>query len=228
MLFNVFKEEVAKEFGIPVQFQRFWLWAMRQNHTYRPNRPLTHLEEAQPVGQLREISNKANNGELKLFLEVELGRHFQPVSPPEKTEEDILLFFKLYDPSKKELRYIGRMFVKATGRPMEILTRINKMAGFDPDEEIELYEVGLVIMFSMLLVFKECFTAHLSLPCTGVKFEPVLTCQRIDKRLTFRTSELQDGDIICLQKFSEVVLGQCRCPDVPSFLEYVRNRWVWE
>lgn len=43
------QEEVAKEFGVPVQFQRFWLWAKRQNHTYRPNRPLTHAEEAQTV-----------------------------------------------------------------------------------------------------------------------------------------------------------------------------------
>ena len=46
------QEEVAKEFGIPVQFQRFWLWAKRQNHTYRPNRPLTHMEEAQSVNSL--------------------------------------------------------------------------------------------------------------------------------------------------------------------------------
>lgn len=43
------QEEVAKEFGVPVQFQRFWLWAKRQNHTYRPNRPLTHVEEMQTV-----------------------------------------------------------------------------------------------------------------------------------------------------------------------------------
>jgi len=51
-LFNieyVSQEEVAKEFGIPVQFQRFWLWARRQNHTYRPNRPLSPQEEAQSV-----------------------------------------------------------------------------------------------------------------------------------------------------------------------------------
>lgn len=43
------QEEIAREFGIPVQFQRFWLWAKRQNHTYRPNRPLTSLEETQSV-----------------------------------------------------------------------------------------------------------------------------------------------------------------------------------
>ncbi|TYI62254.1 hypothetical protein E1A91_D10G231800v1 [Gossypium mustelinum] len=200
MPFNVFKEEVAKEFGIPVQYQRFWLWAKRQNHTYRPNRPLSYQEEAQSVGQLREVSNKANNAELKLFLEVELGPDLQPVPPPEKTKEDILLFFKLYDPVKEELRYIGRMFVKGAGKPMEILARINKMAGFGPDEEIELYE--------------------------EIKFEPNVMCEHIDKKLTFRTSQLEDGDIICLQKYSEVASEQCRYPDVPSFLEYVHNRQV--
>ncbi|OMO88841.1 Peptidase C19, ubiquitin carboxyl-terminal hydrolase 2 [Corchorus capsularis] len=198
--FNVFKEEVAKEFGIPVQYQRFWLWAKRQNHTYRPNRPLTPQEEAQSVGQLREVSNKANNAELKLFLEVELGQDSRPVPPPEKTKEDILLFFKLYDPYKEELRYVGRMFVKGVGKPIDILTRINKMAGFAPDEEIELYE--------------------------EIKFEPTVMCEHIDKKLTFRTSQLEDGDIICLQKLSEIGTEQCRYPDVPSFLEYVHNRQV--
>ncbi|KAK0593698.1 hypothetical protein LWI29_028795 [Acer saccharum] len=62
MSFNNFKEEVTKEFGIPVQFQRFWLWAKRQNHTYRPNRPLSPQEEAQSVGQLREKQHTASTG----------------------------------------------------------------------------------------------------------------------------------------------------------------------
>ena len=37
--------------------------------------------------------------------------------------------------------YVGRSFVKASGRPMEILERLNEMAGFAPNEEIQLYEV---------------------------------------------------------------------------------------
>lgn len=49
LIISVLQEEVAKEFGIPVQCQRFWIWAKRQNHTYRPNRPLTPQEEAQSV-----------------------------------------------------------------------------------------------------------------------------------------------------------------------------------
>ncbi|XP_078435308.1 ubiquitin C-terminal hydrolase 13-like isoform X2 [Wolffia australiana] len=200
LTFNLFKEEVAKEFGVPVQFQRFWLWARRQNHTYRPNRPLTSLEEMQSVGQLREVSNKPHNAELKLFLEVDVGLDKVPRCPQEKTKEDLLLFFKLYDPWKEELRYVGRFFVKSLGKPTEILKRLNELAGFDPTAEIELYE--------------------------EIKFEPTVMCELIDKRISFRSSQLEDGDIICYQKTPPENDDSCRHPDVPSFLEYVRNRQV--
>ncbi|AQK58394.1 ubiquitin carboxyl-terminal hydrolase 13 isoform X10 [Zea mays] len=201
MPFSCFKEEVAKEYGIPVQFQRFWLWAKRQNHTYRPNRPLTVHEETQSVGQLREISNKAHNVELKLFLEVELGLDLRPLPPPEKGKEDILLFFKFYNPEKEELCFMGRLFVKALGKPSEILAKLNEMAGFPPDQEIELFE--------------------------EIKFEPNVMCETIDKKLTFHYSQLEDGDIICFQKSPGAEYdAPVRYPDVPSFLEYVHNRQV--
>ncbi|PKA50906.1 Ubiquitin carboxyl-terminal hydrolase 12 [Apostasia shenzhenica] len=201
MPFILFKDEVAKEFGIRVQHQRFWLWAKRQNHTYRPNRPLLPQEEAQSVGQLREVSNKAHNAELKLFLEVEIGPDLHTLPLPEKTKENILLFFKLYDPEKEELRYVGRLFVKSLGKPLEILTKLNQMAGFPPSAEIELYE--------------------------EIKFEPSVMCEHIDKKLTFRSSQLEDGDIICYQKApTPESEEQFRYPDVPSFLEYVHNRQI--
>lgn len=199
--FNSFKEEVAKEFGIPVQFQRFWLWAKRQNHTYRPNRPLTPQEEAQSVGQLREVSNKANNAELKLFLEVALDLEMQPLLPPEKTKEDILLFFKLYDPIKEELKYVGRLFVKGNGKPMDILKKLNEMAGFVLDEELELFE--------------------------EIKYEPNVMCEHIDKKLSFRLSQLEDGDIICFQKAPQGLSSEeFSYPTVSAFLIYVHNRQV--
>ncbi|KAF9664825.1 hypothetical protein SADUNF_Sadunf16G0058300 [Salix dunnii] len=198
--FSLFKEEVAKEFGIPVQFLRFWIWAKRQNHTYRPNRPLTPQEEAQSVGQLRELSNKTHNAELKLFLEVELGLDLRPIAPPEKTKEDILLFFKLYDPEKQELRYAGRLFVKNSGKPIDILAKLNQMAGFASEEEIELYE--------------------------EIKFEPCVMCELLDKRVSFRISQIEDGDIICFQKSPPENKENCRNPDVPSYLEYVHNRQI--
>ncbi|PHU07759.1 Ubiquitin carboxyl-terminal hydrolase 12 [Capsicum chinense] len=160
MTFTKFKEEVAKAFGVPVQFQRYWLWAERKNHTYRPYRTLTAQEEIQPVGQLREVSNKENNAELKLFLEVELCLDLRPFPPQEKIKEDVLLFFKLYDPLIEKIRYVGRLFVKESDKPLDVLTKINELAGFSADEEIELFE--------------------------EIKFEPHVVCEYIDSNMSFR------------------------------------------
>lgn len=41
--------------------------------------------------------------------------------------------------------------------------------------------------------------------------------------------QLEDGDIICFQRAPQVGSSeQCRYPDVPSFLEYVHNRQVFQ
>ncbi|RDX99544.1 Ubiquitin carboxyl-terminal hydrolase 13, partial [Mucuna pruriens] len=75
------------------------------------------------------------------------------------------------------------------------------MAGYDPEEDIALYE--------------------------EIKFEPNVMCEPIDKKVTFRTSQLEDGDIICFQKASSMDSEEnVRYPDVPSYLEYVHNRQV--
>ena len=91
---------MAEEFNIPVECQRYWVWAKRQNHTFRPNRPMTEAEESLPVrgsshnylsvkkehyandkeieyynlelqvGSIKDNANKAYNADLKLFLEI--------------------------------------------------------------------------------------------------------------------------------------------------------------
>ncbi|KAH7299953.1 hypothetical protein KP509_24G037500 [Ceratopteris richardii] len=200
--FLQFKEEVEKLWGIPTQRQRYWLWAKRQNQTFRPNRPLTETEEQSTVGFLKEVVNKANNAELKLFLEVLPEHDSRGVySLYEKTKDDILLFFKLYDPEKEELRYVGRTFVKANGKPIDVLEKLNALAGFEQNDDIQLFE--------------------------EIKFDPAVMCDSVKKGITFRASQLEDGDIICFQKaVTRENLHQYRYPDVPSFLDYVNNRLV--
>ncbi|KAI3924448.1 hypothetical protein MKW98_032649 [Papaver atlanticum] len=201
MSFKLLEEGVAKELGVPVQFQRFWLWAKRQNQSYRLNRPLTLHEESRSVGKLREELKTAENADLNLFLEVNRGEGLHPIPPPDRTPQEILLFFKLYDAQKEKLLYVGRLFVKDRCKPTEILKKLNEMAEFSPNEEIELYE--------------------------EIKFEPTVMCEHIDKEFTFRHSQLEDGDIICFQKPPCAdSMTRCRYPDVPSFLEYVLNRRV--
>ncbi|KAG4204609.1 hypothetical protein ERO13_A04G056221v2 [Gossypium hirsutum] len=68
--------------------------------------------------------------ELKLFLEVERGQDLHPIPPPDKTRDDILLFFKLYDPEKGELCFVGRLLVKLSGKPIDYIAKLNQMAGF--------------------------------------------------------------------------------------------------
>ncbi|CAI9094723.1 OLC1v1030510C1 [Oldenlandia corymbosa var. corymbosa] len=201
MPFNLFKEEVAKEFGVPVEYQRFWLWRKRSNRTYRPLRPLTPQEEACAVGQIREGSTNSCNPEFNLFLEVEYDKDLRPVPLPKISEEDILVFFKLYDPEKSELRYVGRCFVKGYGKQIEIQEKLNELAGFSTGEDIRIFD--------------------------EVMFDPDVMCQKIPKTSSFHESEIGDGDIICFQKhLSPEQEDGLQYPDVASFLDYIKNRQV--
>jgi hypothetical protein len=49
--------------------------------------------------------------------------------------------------------------VNPTGTPSEILTRLNELAGYDPDEEIKIYEVGF------------CFLIYFYLLCNFIKLK---------------------------------------------------------
>ncbi len=47
---------------------------------------------------------------------------------------------------------MGRSFVKGGGKPTDILEKLNEMAGFAPNEEIQLFEVGFFMSPSMLQI----------------------------------------------------------------------------
>ncbi|XP_051113566.1 ubiquitin C-terminal hydrolase 13-like isoform X2 [Andrographis paniculata] len=56
------------------------------------------------VGALKDLHGI--HGPLKLFLKVEFGQDSCLVSPPCITTDDILLFFKVYDPANEKIRYV--------------------------------------------------------------------------------------------------------------------------
>lgn len=58
-------------------------------------------------------------------------------------QKALMLFFY-------NIRYVGRLFVKGRGKPVNILAKLNEMAGFSADEEIELYEVSLTFSFFLI------------------------------------------------------------------------------
>uniref|UniRef100_A0A8R7Q338 Ubiquitin carboxyl-terminal hydrolase 7 ICP0-binding domain-containing protein n=1 Tax=Triticum urartu TaxID=4572 RepID=A0A8R7Q338_TRIUA len=124
----LFMEELAKELGTPVKFQRLWLCQRRQNGTRRPSRPLNSKEKKLSIGRVF-------SADVKLFLEV-----LNPCSPRNLNREYLLVFLKFYDPEQTQLRYIGTLFVSCSSRPLDILPKLRSLAGFCADEEIELYE----------------------------------------------------------------------------------------
>ncbi|XP_058740094.1 uncharacterized protein LOC131612309 [Vicia villosa] len=192
--FNDFKKKLATVYDIPAQFQRFWIFKQRPNLTFRPFRPMTHIEESGSIEQF----NVKNKAELILFLEVKRGLDLCPIALVNLKKDDILLFFKLYDPERETLRYVGRLFVNCKDKPSNILARLNEMAGFDPDQEIELYE--------------------------EIRSEPNVICEPVDVHITFNESQLVNGDIICFQKSSAVDNEKhFSIPDVPSYFKYVHN-----
>ncbi|KMZ73738.1 hypothetical protein ZOSMA_141G00080 [Zostera marina] len=194
---RLFKEQVAKKFVVSVPFIRFWLWVKRTNFTFRPYRILGPNEESLSVGEIRVQLYKEQFAEMIFFAEFEVGQDSIPISLPEKNEDDFLLFFKYYNPEKNELRYVGNLIVKNIGKPIEIVKKLNAMAGLLENDKIDLYE--------------------------EITFMPDVMCTPLENDNTFKSQQLQDGDIICYQKSSsdkKVI----RYPDVPSFFEYIQNR----
>ncbi|GAU12357.1 hypothetical protein TSUD_253080 [Trifolium subterraneum] len=194
-------KELAKVFGIPVRYQRLRVWERNLNHTHRPSFLLKRSDHVGSIAKMMVDRQFGGHPKLVLFLEVERGQDLRPIQPLLKISQcEKLLFFKLYDLEKEELRYVGRLFVNHTDKPLEILTRLNKLAGYDPDEEIEFYE--------------------------EIMFEPKVMCEPVDKKLTFAENKIGNyfTGIICFQKVCAMDnVKHIRFPDVPSYFEYVHN-----
>lgn len=46
--------------------------------------------------------------------------------------------------------YVGQFYVKANGIPVDILAKMNRLAGFAPGEDIELFEVNPLLLTLLL------------------------------------------------------------------------------
>lgn len=196
--FADFKKEAAEELGVPPEKQRYWLWAKRQNHTFRPNRPMLPKDEELRVLDIKDNTTiKQATADVKLLLEP-----LQPNGELAKLDKnEILIFFKLYKPEEKELSYMGCRFAHKNDRINSLYQTMCQLAGWPVD--------------TPLLVYEE------------IKYDPSVMCERISPHSTLSNAQLEHGDIICFQKAmpseAEAALSH---PTVKSFLDYVRNRQV--
>lgn len=157
--FQDFKGMVAKDFSVPVECQRYWVWSQRQNATTRPDSPLMDQRDIQTVLDLRQHKEKPYMSvekhalmTIKLYLEkpdTATGT-LQALSA-----NDLLLFCKLYDPYERKLTYVGHIFVDKSMRFKDIFTSLKKLVGLNEKDEILAYE--------------------------EVKFEPAVMCNPLDE-----------------------------------------------
>lgn len=52
-----------------------------------------------------------------------------------------------------KLRYAGRLFVRSSSRPSEVLVKLNEMVGFSSYQELELYEVSFHIIVGLTCTY---------------------------------------------------------------------------
>ncbi|KAI9259633.1 hypothetical protein BDA99DRAFT_513772 [Phascolomyces articulosus] len=199
-----FLKELAKKLGKNINEFRLWLLMNRQNRTIRPETPI-NTDEKEMELTMDQIRHKYLNDNQILKLYIEMATDYQngqPIfpPPPSNTAPQVLVFIKLFDPDTQEIRGIGKIYVQLMSKVGSIVDGLNEMAGFERGTPLWLFE----------------------------EIKPTMI-EAMETNLTFSEAEIQDGDIICIQKrLSEDQITEYRTkgsyPDVPDFMDYQLNK----
>lgn len=93
----------------PVECVRPWPILIRQNQTYRPSHIDITSDLEKSLADLTDSSNTWN-----IFLELAPLDVDPNVFQMVDSDEDVLLFLKLYEPRERTLFYIGHTYVKSS------------------------------------------------------------------------------------------------------------------
>jgi hypothetical protein len=136
--------------------------------------------------------------DLRLYLETPWPDPAGPLHKPGRNE--MLLFFKHYDPEAEALRYVGHLFAPKAARMRDLFPNLRRMAGLPADAPLQCYE--------------------------EIKWEPSVMVEAISGgALLFTNAQLETGDIIAFQVEGGAG-ASARFPTVKDFLSYVRNRML--
>ncbi|CAM0149158.1 unnamed protein product [Urochloa decumbens] len=196
--FTDLQNMIEHDLKIPVGLQRFWIFFPRKNNTYRPSKVLSQDKLQLTLAELDQYVK--GDGTVDLYLETEYGMSLQPVQPLAKSDEDVMLFFKFYDAKRCTFKYIGRLTVKLSNKPVNILSRLREMAQVQEEDSLALFE--------------------------EVCYHPKLICQAIDTNTTFANCKLRDGDILWLEKCELAMKDRRLMRNVPEFLEYMLRKSI--
>jgi len=190
------KAALADALGAPPDRQRWWLWARRQNGTYRPTRALGAADDAVPMGDI-ELAAASRAGALDVFVETAA----DGAALPSLVEGDpILLFFKRYDPEGGALTYEGHRLVPRGTRVADLAADLAPLVGpAAAAAPPELWE--------------------------EIKYEPNVMVDALAPESTLGDCQLENGDVIVFQPAASTpAAAGARHPTASAFMEWLRAR----
>jgi len=202
------KRLLQEKSGIPVSQQRLWAFETRQNKTIRPDSPLTPRNEEQTV-QAFMLERKIKIDEPRFFLQAVKAsispksplrlRHTNPddstsVCPPLESD-DVILFFKFYDPYTPSLEYVGHHIFKNLSMISSVVPVMNRLKGWPENTPLLIYEEVRPNMIEAIV------GDH-----------------------TIRDGELNSGDILSFQKAPAPPPDRVPYADITDYYEYLHFR----
>lgn len=201
-----FIREAASDLGMDPDMTRAWVVVNRQNGTARPDAPVREKELT-----IEETTNKIGTrvAFLRLWLEeaTEKDEQGQPLYEDSAcelsnapTDRPILLFLKHFDAESQTLLGVGSFYAAITDKVQDLSNSILKLLNWPAGTNFKMFEE---IKMNMI--------------------EPM------KPKMTLQASEIQEGDIICVQKSlgeKEVAALQAanKYPDAPAFYDYMLNK----
>ncbi|KAM7219944.1 ubiquitin carboxyl-terminal hydrolase [Rhypophila decipiens] len=177
---------IAKDIGQDPKRVRVWIMVNRQNKTIRPDQPVMDLQPTVEETYSRAAAHR--DQALRLWVEVaeEVDANGEAIWPTYQGQANgvvlksdlILLFLKWFDVESQSLRGVGHLYISKEKKVEDLVPIIMKRMSWGDklpsDEKIQLWE----------------------------EIKPNMI-EGLKAKMTLKTAELQDGDIICFQRMHE-------------------------
>ncbi|KAL1915750.1 uncharacterized protein VTP21DRAFT_6509 [Calcarisporiella thermophila] len=201
--YTSFKKSVATHFSLPPEKIRLWVMVNRQNKTIRPDSCIPENDAVSGL-TMETVRDKmaSRTGDLKLYLEYgERPLNERMMFPPEGSNY-ILIFIKYFNLETQTIEGICHMYVLKNSKVGDILPQLRERLEFPPN--------------TPLLLFEE--------------IKPTMI-EAMNPKNSFSAAEIQDGDIICVQKdispaeAAELEISG-RCTSAKKHYEFLATRLV--
>lgn len=182
--------QLSTQMKIPAEQVRMWPMNHRTNQTLRPALIDVESDLDKAFFDVADNTNPYN-----VFLEVAPPETPSRPLPPFDKDQDVMLFFKYYDPEVEKIHYMGHMYVAITAKVTSMVEELIKRANLPPNTPLALYE--------------------------EIKPNMLERIEDIDKPLEHVLEELMDGDIIVYQK--QILPSQTNTFRLASCRDYFRD-----